>query len=62
MCYGISWLDSRGPRGGSFEASWGPFWGLSGPVPVMHVGYEGRAWILGAWVACQKLHASSGTT
>ena len=43
MCYGISWLDSRGPRAGSFEASWGPFWGLSGSVPVMHVGYEGRA-------------------
>ena len=30
--------------------------GLSGLVPVMRVGYEGRAWVLGAWVVGQKLH------
>ena len=31
MCVGISWLASRGPLGGCFEASWEPFWGLMGP-------------------------------
>ena len=28
MFVGISWEASRGPLGGSFEASWGPFWWL----------------------------------
>ena len=39
---------SRGPLGGSFEASWGPFWGLLGPL----LGLFWASWgVMGAsWV------------
>ena len=32
MLAGISWLTSRGPLEGNFEASWWPLWGLLGPL------------------------------
>ena len=36
----ISWLASRGLLGGSFEASWGPLWGLWGLI----LGLLGASW------------------
>ena len=44
---GSSWSASRGPLGGMFEASWGPFWGFLGPF----LGLLGASWGLlgGSW-------------
>ena len=49
MFVGISWCVSRGPPGISFEASWGPFWGLLGTLLGASWGPLGASWgLLGA--------------
>ena len=46
MLVGISWLTSRGPLEGNFEASWGPLWGLLGSL----LGLLAASWgLLAIW-------------
>ena len=72
MCVGISWYASRGPLECSFEASWGPFWGLGGSFwglllpqserqgesPILIAGSPRRAVIFSLYMSRHQLHGS----